>query len=59
MFKLLNNFYINVNHIIKIVDGGVDPKDNKNYCLIYIINDEKTPLTFQGTIEEAIEYFNK
>lgn len=58
MFKLINNVYININCITKIEDGGIDPKDNKNYCKIYTNLEDKSPFIIEGTLEEVINFFN-
>jgi hypothetical protein len=60
MFKLINNFYFNKNHITKIEDGGIDPKDGKNYCKIFTtLLEDRSPIIIEGTLEEVVEYLNK
>ena len=59
MFKLINDSYINVNHITKIEDSGIDPKDNKNYCRVYTILEDRSPLYVEGTLEEVIDFLTK
>jgi hypothetical protein len=59
MFKLLNGVYVNINHITKIEDGGIDPKDNKHYCRVYTSLDDKSPLYVEGTIEDVINFLTK
>ncbi len=59
MFKLINNSYININHITKIENSGVDPKDNKNYCKIYTTLEDKSPLVIEGNLEDVINYLTK
>jgi hypothetical protein len=59
MFKLINGIYFNTNHITKIEDGGIDPKDNKNYCRIFTTLEDRSPMVIEGTLEEVIEFLTK
>lgn len=59
MFKLINDSYININHITKVENSGIDPKDNKHYCKIYTTLDDRSPIIIAGSLEEVIEFLTK
>lgn len=56
MFKIINNTIININQISKVEYVGVDPKDEKNYCKIYLIDGDSLGILKEGTIEEVFNF---
>lgn len=59
MFKQINGKLININNINQIEDIGVDQKDDKNYCRIFLIGGDPTGIVVTGTLEEVQEFLNK
>lgn len=60
MFKKIgNNTLINVYNIIKIEDIGIDEKDGKNYCRIFLVGGDESGIGIEGTLEEVQNYFTK
>lgn len=57
MFKKINDEYINVNHIVRIEYLGIDEKDNKEYCRVFVMGDQDTSgIIINGSLEEIKEY---
>jgi len=60
MFKQINeNTLVNVNAVIKIEDIGIDIKDGKNYCRIFLINGDPSGIVIEGTLQETKNYLTK
>jgi len=56
MFKKLNDNYINVNQIIKIESIGIDEKDGKHYCRLFLNDGDLSGMAIEGEIQAIIDY---
>lgn len=59
MFKTINGVAINVNQITHIQYIGVDDKDDKEYCRIFLNNKDESGIVIQGSLERVIEFLSK
>lgn len=58
MFKKINDIVINLHTINKIEDIGIDSKDNKNYCRIFIIGGDESGIPVEGTLDQVLSILN-
>ena len=59
MFKKINNQYININQITIVEYIGIDEKDNKEYCRIFISDGDPSGIVIEGSLEQVVNYLSK
>jgi len=59
MFKQIDGRIINLSYVIKVEYCGIDPKDEKEYCKIFMSGGNDMDIIVEGNIESIQDFLNK